>query len=1114
MSVLVLQDATIELSTGEDTFLKEVGHLTLEVSINGRVVKKTNLVSTESNPGLWKADPILLIPEVAADFMISVVMESDKNQRQTVAFTELRDLESSNMRNRHKIPLISHQNYPNLVLKTSTMAIQNLQELPARFGSNDGQEGGLSHRKDTIGKTLAEAETAYVNFERHGKLESLEQAILHCRNIIEDVPKDDPRLPETLNLLGIALLNRFGQLGHLEDLKESIDQHETAVLLTPNGNSDKYSRLSNLGNALFIRFERLGNLEDLNNAIRQQRETVDFTTADDPNKPAYLNNLANCLQIRFNRFGNVDDLKDAIVQRQKAVDATLAGDPDKPSRLINLGSSIYARFLYSGDIADIDGAIAQMALAVSLTSDDHPNKSDYLSNLGGCLHDRFERLGNFADLNNAILRQQQAASLIPNSHQTKPLLLNNLGSSFITRFDLLGNGADIDSAILQHQEAVNLLPAEHPDLPMYLSNLGAALNKRFNRFGNPGDIDGAIAHIQRAIDLTPDDRPNKSSCLTNLAAFLGNRFRRVGNPADLDRAIENQQKALELTPKSHRNRSSRLLNLAMLFVNRVSRSLNPSDAKAAILHLSGASSKSSGGAPIDHFKAAEQWIEFTSIIKHSSLLSAYERALELMPLVAWLGLPIADRHQHLIKIGGISRDAAAAAISAGKYDKALEWLEHGRSIVWTQILQLLKASRLLDNASPQPGLSSRIHSSMEEEGRKYRALTAEWESIIKQVRSLSGFDDFLRPPNSSRLKMAAQSGPIVIVNMAEKRCDALALRPGLENVIHIPLPNITSKEVTKLRDQLKHYLHSSGIRMRNVRATERDKDDADRETCRRVLADLWIDLVKPVLDSLALAPHPDVLPRIWWCTTGPLAFLPIHAAGIYGPDPDDLQISNYAISSYIPTVSTLLEPAKCTVTLSFNLLSVIQPFVPRAAPIPNTKKELEYIRQRLVDRDHVVLEGSAGTMSQVKEKMKDCNWLHLACHGTQKATEPTKSALLLDDGDLTLEEIIKLDLPHAELAFLSACQTTTGDESLSEEAVHIAGGMLLAGYRSVVATMWSIQDGLAPKVTDEFYGHILKEGERPDPRKAAEALHMSVQKLRQQPGVELTDWIPFVHLGV
>jgi CHAT domain-containing protein len=145
--------------------------------------------------------------------------------------------------------------------------------------------------------------------------------------------------------------------------------------------------------------------------------------------------------------------------------------------------------------------------------------------------------------------------------------------------------------------------------------------------------------------------------------------------------------------------------------------------------------------------------------------------------------------------------------------------------------------------------------------------------------------------------------------------------------------------------------------------------------------------------------------------------------------------------------------------------------------------------------------------------MSESNWVHLACHGSQRQDDPTKSGLILEDGCLTLEEITKLDLPHAEFAFLSACQTTTGEETLSDEAVHIAGGMLLAGYRGVVATMWSIEDDLAPEVADEFYRRMMEDEERPDGRRAAEALHYSIQKLRKK-GVPLTSWIPFVHLGV
>jgi CHAT domain-containing protein len=176
--------------------------------------------------------------------------------------------------------------------------------------------------------------------------------------------------------------------------------------------------------------------------------------------------------------------------------------------------------------------------------------------------------------------------------------------------------------------------------------------------------------------------------------------------------------------------------------------------------------------------------------------------------------------------------------------------------------------------------------------------------------------------------------------------------------------------------------------------------------------------------------------------------------------------------------------------------------------------ELDCLRRQLVNREHVVLEGAEGTKKRVTEGMENFSWLHLACHGIQDRGKPIKSAVILEDGQLTLEEIINLNLPNAEFAFLSAGRTATVDEGLPDEAVHIAGGMMLAGYRGVVGTMWPIEDDIAPEVAGEFYAHILQDDQRPDPRKAAEALHVSIQKLREKKNVPLMAWIPFVHIGI
>jgi CHAT domain-containing protein len=125
-----------------------------------------------------------------------------------------------------------------------------------------------------------------------------------------------------------------------------------------------------------------------------------------------------------------------------------------------------------------------------------------------------------------------------------------------------------------------------------------------------------------------------------------------------------------------------------------------------------------------------------------------------------------------------------------------------------------------------------------------------------------------------------------------------------------------------------------------------------------------------------------------------------------------------------------------------------------------------------------------------------------------------KSGLLLEDGLLQLSDIIKKQLPNAEFTFLSACQTAKGEQRRPEEAIHIAAGMLLAGYRGVVGTMWSIRDNDAPFVADDLYMRLLKYG-KPNSANAAQALHTTIRRLRERPGgCPFASWVPFIHMGV
>jgi CHAT domain-containing protein len=252
-----------------------------------------------------------------------------------------------------------------------------------------------------------------------------------------------------------------------------------------------------------------------------------------------------------------------------------------------------------------------------------------------------------------------------------------------------------------------------------------------------------------------------------------------------------------------------------------------------------------------------------------------------------------------------------------------------------------------------------------------------------------------------------------------------------------------------------------------------------------------------------------------------LTFLPIHAAGLYGEDDGfGSKLSDFVISSYTPSLTALIEAFRReSHSQPIQLLAIAQPSAPAQYYTPGTQKEIDVIQQLAQATDPpipvVQFERNEATLDNVRMGMMESPWVHFACHGAQDASVPIESALLVAGSSrLTLSEIMKMNLPHAELAFLSACETATGAKDLEEESVHLAAGMLTAGYRSVIATMWSIGDDDAPQVAADVYEHLFKRSP-PDPTRAAEALHLAVRKFQNGAGGRKSffHWVPFIHVG-
>ena len=296
-------------------------------------------------------------------------------------------------------------------------------------------------------------------------------------------------------------------------------------------------------------------------------------------------------------------------------------------------------------------------------------------------------------------------------------------------------------------------------------------------------------------------------------------------------------------------------------------------------------------------------------------------------------------------------------------------------------------------------------------------------------------------------------------------------------------------------------------------------------------------MVKPVLDALGFSvrdvislefnAHPFTYPeqtpgdlsRIFWWPTGPFMFLPIHAAGLYDtvdPQPED-KVFDFVVSSYTPSLSILVRPVNHTTVLNreLRLLAVRQPPSDGLTPLRGVVTELEYMKEVIKNSTCItLLESSVGTVEEVLELMKEADWVHFACHGIQDPTSPTNSGLCLaNERRLKVSDIITMSHSRGGLAFLSACQTATGDKNLSDEAIHVVAGMLFAGYSGVIGTMWSISDKLAPDVAMDVYEQLFRDDKQPDHREAARALHEAIKCARDR-GEAFVDWILFIHVGL
>ncbi|KAG8780406.1 hypothetical protein FRC12_023064 [Ceratobasidium sp. 428] len=977
---------------------------------------------------------------------------------------------------------------------------------------------------------LANMGSAYSSrFLLLGELSDLDTSLECATQAVSLASERDPRKPSMLGNLGSVHHTRYKHLGHTEDLELAIRYQTEANSLLPDEDPLKLVCLVGLGLSYASRYELLEQLPDIDMAIDCATEAVSRTADGHPDKPRLLANLGGAYISRYQSMAQLSDLDMALVCHQEAVSITPDGHATKPMLLCALGVAFLVRYQHFGHLSDLDTAINFQIHAVSFIPDTHIEKPCSLTNLGSTYHVRYMRLRQLSDLQESMNCQCQAVLLVPDAHPNKPAHLNNLASSHFTLYQHLDQPAELDLAIDLISRAISLAPESHAWRSKWINNLGNCYRVRYNHTRSISDLDIGIKQLHLAVSLMHDRYYHKSGALGRLAKTYHTRYRHLGEVNDLNSAIDCKHAALAGLSGHHPDRVVVISALGEYFWDRHQLLGSEADMSRSLDYFE-QSAFSLAGNPKERADAARKWAIISAAYRPQSSLKAYRYYMSLIPQVIWLGFAAKERYERVADVTDTALEAASVAIAHREYGQALEWLEQGRSIVWNQLLQLRQpldklntidaplaeelvhvASQLKCAASSETIVVEVPESPIfpERAAQNRRRLAERWEELVKRAQTLPGIDDFLAPKKASQLVAAARSGTLVtLIALADGACNALVVPRGSTDIAHVPLRSLSYDELKRASNKL-YGQHTKISRADRKFTTGRTKLDGELE---RTLRMLWVDIAKPILDHLGYTEILPIrkLPRITWCVTGPLSFLPLHAAGDYTKPRSSLW--DYAVSSYTPTIGALLyrtsdSPSRSGVAL------VGQASTPGFPDLPGTAIELDTISMQGQRIPTTRLDGSNATREAVLNVLDRHSWVHLACHASQNMANPMASAFHLHDGPLDLSTITQKHVKHADLAFLSACQTATGDKELPDEAVHLAAGIIMAGYKAVIATMWPIADWDAPVVAGRFYDYMLNQGGA-DKNDFSRALHYAVWCLRERVGVKAyQQWVPFVHIG-
>ncbi|MFI6515688.1 CHAT domain-containing protein [Spirillospora sp. NPDC050679] len=892
-----------------------------------------------------------------------------------------------------------------------------------------------------------------------------ERAAWAWESIVAVTGEDHPRRGDRLR----SLLRSRRLLAALRGDTAELDQAVTAARhgLAGRGRPERAGTLWALQKAFEERYEATGSEADHQAALDCAEELASYAPKGEPIGQELTFAYGEKLLERFLRAPNTSDLLRAITCLRES---TAGRGPERPTRLLALAEALSFAYYAARDATVLNEAIAHTEQADALVDRAHPDHPRIQTMLGKLYLCRYQEAHRGDDLERAGAALAEAQMCLPRDDGL-PLLVSTVERA---KFQATGDTQYLYNALMTGERAERRTPENSTARPEVLRNLSRVQRDWYRRSGTVEDLDRAIANGHAAVDLLTDDDHRRPGFLLSLGSIYITRANCRGEHRALFQAVELYRQAATPSPEGHVAWAA----LAQILVDAYELTHDPAALDEAVTigrrALPEASENNRPKILLSLAKA--HWY------RHVGTGAMSDRQQAWADLHEALRTPGPDPDVAML----LRLQQAEMASAAGQAAETFAAFE--------AVVELLPAaglrSRLLEDhefeLTARHGAGARAAAAAVAVGRPDRAL-----ELLEQARgiladSVRGIADSDAAPTAQELCRKAARGPIVTLSATD---EGLALLVTPQGVQALRLAELSEAKAYEQHERLQSALQAVNDPATATKA---------RGEIREVLAWLWQAIARPVLDALAATGWTG--DRLWWCPAGVFSLLPLHAAG----DERDSVMAR-AVSSYTPTLRALPSEGRPAPTPLRASLAIAMSKTPGGQSLPGAASELFSVRS-LLGANH--LQNHQATRDAVLSALTGHRIVHFACHAQADLRVPSSSRLLLHDRPLTSRDLMPLRL-DADLAYLSACATSTSHPFSADEALHITAAFHLAGFRNVIGTLWMVDDDCSADIAHDFYTRLAAHG----PDHAAYALHSAVSALRQRHPDKPDLWAAHLHVG-